>query len=134
MRLSCGKSQDNTYCLFVKSAAEKEEFATRSLIDDGVFRIAKQKDRANQEIPGEICVRNDANELAILDSDKLKAWVERVGRLLNGKLLNWPSQTLPKTASMVAQPLEFSRQITCMALIKMKRGKQLGRLALLLRC
>ena len=36
-----------------KSVAEKEEFATVSPNGDGVFRIAKQMDRSNQDVIGE---------------------------------------------------------------------------------
>ena len=39
-----------------KSAAEKEEFATVSPNGDGVFRIAKQMERTNQDIVGDGCI------------------------------------------------------------------------------
>ena len=58
-----------------KSEAEKEEFARVSPNGDGVFRIAKQMDRTNQDIIGKNCVCNDAGELVLTDDDKMKAWV-----------------------------------------------------------
>ena len=50
---------------------------------DDVFHIAKQMDRRNQDIVGENCACNDAGELALIDKDKMKAWVEHYARLLN---------------------------------------------------
>ena len=68
--------QNVLYICLAKSKAEKEEFATVSPNGDGVFRIAKQMDRRNQDIIGENCVHNDAGELVLTDEDKIKAWVE----------------------------------------------------------
>ena len=48
-----------------KSEAEKEVFATVYPEGDGVFRIAKQMDRTNQDIVSENCVHNDAGELVL---------------------------------------------------------------------
>ena len=77
-----------------------------SLNSDGVSLIAKQIDRANQDISGKMCKRNDACELVFLDNYKLKAWVEHYARLLN-VIFDWPSETLPKTASIAEQPPEL---------------------------
>ena len=73
-----------------KSEAEKEEFATVSPDDDGVFCIARQMGHRNQDIIGENCVRNDAGELALTDEDKMKVWVEHYARLLIVEFV-WPS-------------------------------------------
>ena len=61
---------------------------------DGVFRLAKQMDRTNQDVVGEKCVRNEAGELSLSDEDKMKAWVEHYARLLNVEF-EWPSDSLP---------------------------------------
>ena len=86
-----------------KSEAVKEEFATVSPNGDGVFRIAKQMDRTNQDIIGENCIRNDAGELALSDDDKMKAWVEHYARLLNVKF-DWPNEELPDVPPTAGPP------------------------------
>ena len=53
-----------------QSEAEKEQFADIGPRGEGVFRIAKQMDRTNQDVVGEKCVRNDAGELTLDDEDK----------------------------------------------------------------
>ena len=60
----------------VKSEDERGVFADISPTGDGVFRLAKQMDRTNQDVVGDKCVRNDAGELSLSDEDKMKAWVE----------------------------------------------------------
>jgi len=44
-------------------------------------------DRTNQDVIGEICVRNDAGELSLSDEQKMKAWVEHCG---GNDLCLWP--------------------------------------------
>ena len=78
-----------------------------------------------QDISGESYAPNDASELAILDSDKVKSWVARYARLRNVEF-DWPIQTLPKIASIAGQQPEVSRERKCMALRKMKCGKAAG--------
>ena len=88
----------------------------------GVFQIAKQMDRANQDISGASCVRNDAGRLSILDKDKLKAWIEHYARLLNVNF-DCPGQVRRSRrlrASIAGQPPEVSREMIVMALSKMK--------------
>ena len=108
-----------------KSEAEKEEFAEVSPNGDGVFRIAKQMDRANQDIIGENCVRNDAGELALSDEDKMKAWVEHYTRLLNIEF-EWPVDELPEVAPKAGPPPGVSAAQIHKALTKMKCGKAAG--------
>ena len=48
-----------------KSEAEKEVFATIFPDGDGVFHIAKQMDRTNQDVASENCVHNDAGQLVL---------------------------------------------------------------------
>ena len=81
--------------------ATKEEFAT--ICPDGadVFRITKQMDHTNQDVIGENCVCNDADELALTDEDKLKAWVEHYARLLNVEF-EWPSNELAEVPQLAA--------------------------------
>ena len=53
-------------------AQSEAEFATVSLDGDGVFCMATQMDRTNQDIVGENCVHNDAGKLVLIDKDKMK--------------------------------------------------------------
>ena len=105
----------------VYSAPGMDEFAK----GDSAFWFANQMDRSNQDISVESCVRNDFREEAILDSDKLKEWVEHYARLLNGEF-DWPSETLPKTTPVDGKSPEVSREMICMALSKVKCGKATG--------
>jgi len=66
-----------------KSEDERGIFADISPTSDGVFRLAKQMDRTNQDVVGEKCIQNDAGQLSLSDEDKMKAWVEHYARLLN---------------------------------------------------
>ena len=48
-----------------KSEAKKEVFATIFPDGDGVFHIAKQMDRTNQDVVSDNCVHNDVGQLAL---------------------------------------------------------------------
>ena len=48
-----------------KSEAEKDVFATIFSDGDGVFHIAKQMDRTNQDVISDNCVYNDVGQLAL---------------------------------------------------------------------
>ena len=47
------------------SEAEKEVFTTIFPDGDGVFHIAKETDRTNQDVASENCVHNDAGQLVL---------------------------------------------------------------------
>ena len=55
-----------------QSEAEKEEFATISPDDNGVFHVTKQMDHTNQDIVRKNCVCNDTGEVVLNDEDKMK--------------------------------------------------------------
>ena len=48
-----------------KSVAEREKFSNIAQNDTGIFKLAKQMDKTNQDVVGEKCVRNDAGELHV---------------------------------------------------------------------
>ena len=108
-----------------KSVAEKEEFATVLPNCDGVFRIAKQMDRSNQDVVGENCVCNDAGELAISNEAKLDAWVEHYARLFKVEF-DWPSDKLPEVAPIAGPPPSVFADLICKTLSKMKCSKATG--------
>ena len=60
-----------------KSVAEREKFSNIAQNDTGIFKLAKQIDKTNQDVVSEKNVRNDAGELSLSDEEKMKAWVEQ---------------------------------------------------------
>ena len=108
-----------------KSKAEKAKFADISPTGTDIFRLAKQMSRENQDIVGEMCIKNDDGELAISDDKKLKAWVEHYDRLLNVEF-DWPADSLPEVPPVEGPPPPVTTKLICDALKKMKGGKAAG--------
>ncbi|XP_035665616.1 uncharacterized protein LOC118408864, partial [Branchiostoma floridae] len=108
-----------------KSAAEKETFAVIDPQGADVYRVAKQMERSNQDVVGEMCVRNDAGELSLNDEDKMKAWVEHYNRLLNVEF-DWPMDELPEAAPVVGPAPPVTTEMISKALSKMRFGKAVG--------
>ena len=50
-----------------KSVAEREKFSNIAPNDTGIFKLAKQMDKTNQDVVVKKCVRNDASELSLSD-------------------------------------------------------------------
>ena len=73
----------------------REKFSNIAPNDTGIFKLAKQMDKTNQDVVGEKCVRNDAGELSLSDEEKMKAWVEHYARLMNVEF-EWESDLLLK--------------------------------------
>ena len=120
-------------CL-AKSQAKKGEFTTVSPDGHGVFCIAKQMNRTNQDIVGENCVCNDAGELALTDKDKMKAWVEHYARLLDVEF-EWPSNELPSWGPSNCWPPPACLQLwSSKHSAKWNATKLLAHLASWLRC
>ena len=46
--------------------ADRDKFSNISPNDTGIFKLAKQMDKANQDVVGDKCVRNDAGELSVM--------------------------------------------------------------------
>ena len=59
-----------------------------------IHRMAKQMRRQNQDICGEMPVRNNQGELCLDDSERMKAWVEHYKSLLNVEF-SWDEGALP---------------------------------------
>ena len=107
-----------------KSMAEREKFSNITPNDTGIFKLAKQVDKTNQDVVGEKCVRNDAGELSLSDEEKMKAWVEHYTRLVNVEF-EWESNLLPEVAPVEGPPPPVTKDIR-KALRKMKCGKAAG--------
>ena len=109
----------------VKCEVGKEEFATVSPDGDGVFHIAKQMDRTNQDIVGENCVCIDAGVLALTDKDKMEAWVEH--NMFGGSMLNLNGQATSSLRSLqLMPPASMSTTLIRKTLSKMKCSKAAG--------
>ena len=108
-----------------KSEAEAVKFRDIDTHGSGIYRLARQMDRTNQDIVGEKCIKNDAGELALSDTDKMKAWVEHYSRLLNVEF-DWPRELLPDVAPNAGDPPLVTTEQILSALGKMKCGKAAG--------
>ena len=82
-----------------KSEAAENKFRSISVNENEIFRIAKQMDRSSQDVVGDKCIQNDAGELSLSDSKKLKAWVEHYLRPLNVEF-DWPSEALDEVPAL----------------------------------
>ena len=108
-----------------KSDADKAEFAKVSPNDSSIFKLAKQMDRSNQDVVGEICIRDDHGKLALSDDEKMEAWVEHYARLLNVEF-DWPSDLLPEVPPVEGPPPPVTTKMVSDAIEKMKSGKAAG--------
>ena len=108
-----------------KSVDEREKFSNIAPNDTGIFELAKQMDKTNQDVVGEKCVRNDAGELSLSDEEKMKAWVEHYARLLNVEF-EWDSNLLPEVTPVEGPPPPVTKDLIRKVLRKMKCGKAAG--------
>ena len=90
-----------------------------------IFKLAKQMDRSNQDVVGEMCLRDDHEMLALSDDEKMKAWVEHYARLLNVEF-DWPSNLLPEVPAVEGPPPPVTTKMVSDAIKKMKGGKAAG--------
>ena len=66
-----------------KQDAGKAEFANVDPNGPEIHRMAKQTRRKNQDVCGEMPVRNNQGELCLEEAEKMKAWVEHYKGLLD---------------------------------------------------
>ena len=90
-----------------------------------IHRMAKQMRRQNQDICGEMPVRNNQGELCLDDSERMKAWVEHYKGLLNVEF-PWDEGTLPDAPPVEGPPPPITNEMVTKALAKMKSGKAAG--------
>ena len=105
--------------------AEREKFSNIAPNDSGIFKLAKQMDKTNQDVVGEKCVRYDAGELSISDVEKMNACIEHYARLLNVEF-EWESDLLPEVTPVEGPPPPVTKFLIRKALRKMKCGKAAG--------
>ena len=94
-------------------------------IPDGpeIHRMAKQMRRPNQDICGEMPVRNNQGELCLDDSERMKAWVEHYKSLLNVEF-PWDEGALPDAPPVEGPPPPITDEMVTKALAKMKSGSR----------
>ena len=90
-----------------------------------IHRMAKQMRRQNQDICGEMPVRNNQGELCLDDSERMKAWVEHYKGLLNVEF-PWDEGALPDAPPVEGPPPPITNEMVAKALAKMKSGKAAG--------
>ena len=90
-----------------------------------IHRMAKQMRRQNQDICGEMPVRNNQGELCLDDSERMKAWVEHYKSLLNVEF-PWDEGALPDAPPVEGPPPPITDEMVTKALAKMKSGKAAG--------
>ena len=108
-----------------KAEAEKTVFADIDPNGADVYRIAKQMRRDNQDVSGEMPVRNNLGELSLDDSARMKAWVEHYDGLLNVEF-PWDESSLPDAPPVFGPPPPITDAMIIKALNKMKSGKAAG--------
>ena len=84
--------------------------------------MAKQMRRQNQDICGEMPVRNNQGELCLDDSERMKAWVEHYKGLLNVEF-QWDEGALPVVEMLKAagsKGIDFLRELI---IFVVKHGK-----------
>ena len=90
-----------------------------------IHRMAKQMRRQNQDICGEMPVRNNQSELCLGDSERMKAWVEHYKGHLNVEF-PWDEGELPDAPPVEGPPPPITDKMVTKALAKMKSGKSAG--------
>ena len=108
-----------------KQEAEKSRFKDIDPSSDDVYRIAKQMKRDNQDVVGDMCVRNDAGELALDNDAKKKAWKEHYERLLNVEF-PWRPEDLSSEAPCEGPAISITTDMIKRAIKKMKFRKAAG--------
>ena len=108
-----------------KQDAAKTEYANIDPKGPEIHRMAKQMLRQNQDVCGEMPVRNNQGELCLDDSERMKAWVEHYKGLLNVEF-PWDKGALPDAPPVEGPPPPITDKMVTKALAKMKSGKSAG--------
>ena len=108
-----------------KQEASKTEFADVKPNNAKIHRIAKQMRRQNQDICGDMPIRNRQGELCLEESARLQAWVEHYRGLLNVEF-PWDEDALPDAPPVEDCAPEITDKMVRAALNKMKCGKAAG--------
>ena len=105
--------------------ASKTQFADVNPNSADIHRIAKQMRRQNQDICGDMPVRNSQGDLCLDESARMQAWVEHYRGLLNVEF-PWDEDALPDAPPVEDCALGITDKMVSAALNKMKCGKAAG--------
>ena len=108
-----------------KQIASRAKFADVDLKGPEIHRMAKQMRRDNQDVCGEMPVRNNEGVLCLGEEERMKAWVEHYKSLLNVEF-PWDESALPEAPPVAGPPPSISEEKVIKALGKMKSGKAGG--------
>ena len=111
-----------------KKKAEEVQFANVDSDNEDrnqLFKIARQMVKTNADAVGDKCVTNDDGELACTDSEKLSAWKQHYGKLLNEEF-PWEKEHLVHKEPCQGPHPKIEREWVKVALQKMKDGKAVG--------
>ena len=98
-----------------KQDAGKTEYANVDPKGPEIHRMAKQMRRQNQDICGEMPVRNNQGELCLDDSERMKAWVEHYKGLLNVEF-PWDEGEIPDAPPVEGPPPPITDKMVTKAL------------------
>ena len=107
--------------------AHNKKFPNIHMRDDEkheLFKVAKQMRKANQDVVGEQCVKDDTGTLACTVESQTEAWRSHYDRLLNIEF-DWDKDSLPQV-DPIEGPVNVDRSKVAEAIKKMKNGKAAG--------
>ena len=119
------KKQAGSAVWSVKKAASESKFAKLERDPSEIHRMAKQMSRENQDVCGEMPIRNKQGELCLDESRRMKAWEEHYKSLLNVEF-PWDEAALPEAPPISGAFPQITDQMVIKALGKMKCGKAAG--------
>ena len=119
------KKQAKSAVWSAKKAASESKYANLDPKGPEIHRLSKQMSRENQDVCGEMPVRNNQGELCLDDSERMKAWVEHYKGLLNVEF-PWDESALSEAPPTAGALPAITDQMVIKALGKMKCGKAAG--------
>ena len=108
-----------------KKVAEEKKFECIKERDSGIFKIAKQMKKGNQDVVVEKCVLDDNENLCFDTAAKSNAWKEHYSCLLNQEFV-WDQSSLSTVHLVVGPAPLVSVDMVYDSVTKMKAGKADG--------
>ena len=108
-----------------KRVAEDTKFAEVTRNSSEIFRIARQMRDENQDVVGDKPVFDDAGNLCVADTDKMRAWEQHYEKLCNIEF-PWDEESLPAADPVEGPPIYITLEMVAAAVKKLKSGKSGG--------
>ena len=105
--------------------ADKEVYKNTDPKSSELYRLANQFRKENDDVVGDIPVKNDAGEMSMSDDSKQKAWLEHYQRLLNAEF-DWDPNHLSDESPVEGPPIPITIDMVKKAISQMKAGKAPG--------